>query len=70
VAPSPPAPDDPALEEIVDLLAAAEFDLLMAYRLYEDAIVAGEAPLPIAPIRASAPSVSPPGSQVELALAA
>lgn len=70
VAPSPPAPDDPALEEIVDLLAAAEFDLLMAYRLYEDAIVAGEAPLLIAPIRASAPSVSPPGSQVELALAA
>lgn len=45
--PAPPPRDDPALEDIVDLLAAGEVDLRTAAGLYQDAVLTGEAPLPL-----------------------
>ena len=68
--PAAPPPDDPALQEIVDLLSAGEVDLRTAARLYEDAILAGDAPMPAIPLRSRRPPAPSPGLQAELPLAA
>ena len=70
VAPVAPPPDDPALEEIADLLSSGEVDLRTAARLYEDAILAGDAPMPILPLRPRRPPAPSPDCQAELPLAA
>ncbi len=69
-APVAPPTDDPALEEIVDLLSAGEVDLRTAARLYEDAVLAGDAPMPIIPLRPRRVATPCPGPQAELPLAA
>lgn len=68
--PMAPPPDDAALEEIVELLSDGEVDLRTATRLYEDAILAGAAPMPGPVLRPRRRPASPPGFQAELPLAA
>ena len=69
-APRTPTPDDSALEEIVDLLSAGEVDLRTAARLYDDAVLAGEAPMPIIRFQSRRQAAQALGFQAELPLAA